>query len=72
MERPQPGAPLGTAEGDERATSAAVDVLRRLRRPAPAPAGRPFSTVPDQARGLARLRRHFGGGTGPLPTALVE
>ena len=26
----------------------------------------------DWVRGLERLRRHFGGGTGPMPSALVE
>jgi streptomycin 6-kinase len=70
LERLEPGVPLDTVEDDEEAMSSAADVLRRLWRPAPA--DHPFPLVSDWARGLARLRRHFGGGTGPLPAALVE
>ena len=70
LERLKPGAPLDTVEDDGEAMSIAADVLRRLWRPAPA--DHQFPLVSDWARGLARLRRHFRGGTGPLPAALVE
>ena len=70
LERLEPGVPLETVEDDEEAISIAADVLRRLWRPAPA--DHPFPLVSDWARGLMRLRRHFGGETGPLPAALVE
>jgi streptomycin 6-kinase len=70
LERLEPGVPLDALEDDEEAMSVAADVLRRLWRPAPA--NHPFPLVSDLARGLVRLRRHFGGGTGPLPAALVE
>jgi len=70
LERLDPGVPLDTVEDDEEAMSIAADVLRRLWRPAPA--DHPFPLVSDLARGLMRLRRHFGGGTGPLPARLVE
>lgn len=70
LERLEPGVPLETVEDDEEAMSIAADVLRRLWRPAPA--DHPFPLVSDWARGLVRLRRHFGGETGPLPAALVE
>lgn len=70
LERLEPGVPLDTVEDDEEAMSIAADVLRRLWRPAPA--DHPFPLVSDLARGLVRLRWHFGGETGPLPTALVE
>ena len=70
LERLEPGAPLDTVEDDAEAMTIAADVLRRLWRPAPA--DHPFPLVSDWARGLMRLRRHFGGETGPLPAALVE
>ncbi len=70
LERLKPGAPLSTVEDDEEATSVAADVLRRLWRPVPA--DHTFPAVYDLAQGFARLRHHFGGGTGPLPAALVE
>lgn len=70
LERCEPGVPLDTVEDEEEAMSIAADVLRLLWRPAPAE--HPFPLVSDWARGLMRLRRHFGGGTGPLPAALVE
>lgn len=70
LKRCEPGVPLDTVEDEEEAMSIAADVLRLLWRPAPAE--HPFPLVSDWARGLMRLRRHFGGGTGPLPAALVE
>ena len=47
LERLQPGVPLGSVEEDERATSVAADVLRRLWRPLPV--DHPFPAVSDQA-----------------------
>jgi len=70
LERCEPGVPLAAIEDDEEATAIAGRVMRRLWRPAP-PA-HSFPLVSDWARGLDRLRRRFGGGTGPLPAALVE
>lgn len=70
LERLEPGVPLDTVEDDEEAISVAADVLRRLWRPAPA--DHPFPLVSDWAQGLDRLRWRYGGGTGPMPAALVE
>jgi streptomycin 6-kinase len=70
LERLGPGLPLTSVRGEEEATSIAADVLGELWRPVPP--DHPFPTVADWALGLARLRRDFGGGTGPLPTPLVE
>lgn len=70
LERLEPGAPLTSVVHDEQATAIAVRVMRQFWRPAPAQ--HPFPTVADWARGLARLRRRFDGGTGPIPTSLFE
>jgi streptomycin 6-kinase len=70
LERCEPGVPLGSVEDDARATSIAADVMKRLWRPVPD--DHSFPLVSEWAEGLARLRRRFGGGTGPLPTRLVE
>jgi streptomycin 6-kinase len=70
LERLDPGVPLTAVRDDEEATSIAANVLRRLWRPVPQ--DHPFPLVSDWARGLDRLRRSFGGGTGPMPAALVE
>ena len=70
LERLEPGVPLATVRDDEEATSIAAGVLRKLWRPVPPDHG--FPSVSDWARGFDRLRRSFGGGTGPMPAALVE
>lgn len=70
LERLEPGMPLSTVEDDAEATSIAADVLRQLWRPVPP--GSPLPLVSDWGRGFARLRQHFGGGSGPLPVVLVE
>jgi streptomycin 6-kinase len=70
IERLLPGTPLARLEDDERATSIAAGVMRRLWRPAPTE--HHFPTVADWARGLERLRARYDGGTGPLPPRLVE
>src|SRR5215213_10993331 len=70
LERLEPGVPLTSVRDDEEATSIAAGVLKKLWRPVPRV--HPFPTVCDWARGFDRLRRSFGGGTGPMPAALVE
>lgn len=71
LERLTPGTPLAqlAATDDAAATSIAAGVMRRLWRPAPP--DHAFPTVADWAAGLGRLRARFGGGSGPLPAALV-
>jgi streptomycin 6-kinase len=70
LERLEPGTPLTTVQDDEEAMSIAADVLGQLWRAVPP--DHPFPLVSDWVRGLERLRRHFGGETGPMPSALVE
>ena len=69
LERLQPGGPLAEVGDDEEATAAAAGVMRKLWRPAPPDHG--FPTVSDWSEGFRRLRRRYGGGTGPMPGALV-
>lgn len=69
LERLLPGDSLhGLPDAEQ--ISALTVVLRRLWRPLPA--GHPFRTIPDLARGLERLRDSFGGGYGPFPPRRVE
>lgn len=70
LERLEPGLPLDTVRDDKEATSIAADVMRNMWRPAPP--NHQFPSVFERTRGLAHLREHFGGETGPMPTALVE
>lgn len=73
LERLEPGVLLSTLTEngeDEKATSIAAGVMRRLWRPAPP--GHGFPTVADWSQGLERLQRRFDGGTGPFPAELVE
>lgn len=72
IERVLPGTPLTriALQDDERATAIAIDLMQRLWRPAPATHA--FPTVAGWARGIARHRERFDGGTGPLPARLVE
>jgi streptomycin 6-kinase len=69
LERLRPGLPLSSLSDDERATSAAAGVMRRLWRPAPPV--HPFPTVGDWASGLDKMRECFDG-SGPFPRRLVE
>ncbi len=70
LARLEPGVMLSTVADDEAATRIGAAVARRLWRPAPD--DHPFPAVADWAAGLARLRARYGGGTGPLPAALVD
>ncbi len=70
LERLKPGTPAPDLNDDERATSIAAQVMRRLWRPLPSTHS--FPTIADWARGLQRLRQRFDGGTGPFPSHLIE
>ncbi len=70
MEYLQPGTTLLRVEDDEQATAIAASVMRQVWRPVSA--GHPFPTVFDWGRGFERLRKHFGGGSGPFPPRLLE
>ncbi|HMM40718.1 MAG TPA: aminoglycoside phosphotransferase family protein [Thermomicrobiales bacterium] len=70
LERLEPGTMLRAVEGDDEAMAIAADVMAEMWQPEPAAHG--FPHVADWARGLARLRERFDGGTGPLPRWLVE
>jgi streptomycin 6-kinase len=70
LERLKPGITLSSLTDDEKATSIAAQVMRQLWRPVPQEHSSP--TVSEWAGGLVKLRREFGGGTGPFPTSLVE
>lgn len=72
LERLVPGAPLLALADDEEATRVAAQVMRDLWRPVAPEEARHFPTTRDWAAGLGQLRARFGGGTGPLPEALVE
>lgn len=70
LEHLQPGTLLSLLTDDEEATSIAASVMRQMWRPAPAV--HHFIPVNDWAAGFHRLRKQFGGTTGPLPSNLVE
>jgi streptomycin 6-kinase len=70
LERLSPGRSLAEAGDDSQATEQAAAVMQALWRPVPPTHG--FPDVADWAAGLARLRSHYGGGTGPFPPALVD
>lgn len=70
LERLRPGLSLWDRADDGGATAIAASVMGQLWRPAPV--GQAFPSAADWAGGLARMRARFGGGTGPLPTPLVE
>ncbi len=72
LERLDPGTPIGELESDEEAISVAAAVLRQLWQPVPALQSNLFPLTSDWGKGFARLRVHYGGGTGPFPTTLVE
>ena len=69
LERVRPGSKLSGLDDDERATAVAAGIMRELWRPLP-PA-HAFPTAAEWALGFERLRRRFGGGTGPFDPRLV-
>lgn len=70
LEHLQPGMSLAEVVDEEAATAVAATVMRALWRPVPEQHS--FPAVAGWAAGFGRLRERFGGGTGPLPPALVE
>lgn len=70
LERLEPGTKLAALceTDDERATSAAVEVMLALRRPAPP--GHAFPSAARWGEGFGRHRARFGGASGPLPARL--
>lgn len=72
LERLEPGTKLSELcdTDDEGAISAAVNVMRSLRRPAPLV--HEFPSVADWGRGFARHRARYEGTSGPLPARLFD
>ena len=72
LERLEPGTKLSELcdVDDEGAISAAVNVMRSLRRPAPLV--HEFPSVADWGRGFRRHRVNFNGTSGPLPARLFD
>ena len=70
LECVEPGTMLTDIEDDEKATRIAADCIRQLY--TPLTGDHRIPDVKSWAIGLTRLRRRFGGGTGPLPAAHVE
>lgn len=72
LERVFPGEPLHTLSlrNDEAATHIAAEVMQNLWKPLAV--DHTFPTIADWSRGLQELRAAHGGGTGPMPTHLVE
>ncbi len=69
LERLRPGEPVLSLP-DEQATTIAIEVMQQFWKPVPDE--HPFPTVRKWAAGIARLRAHFDGGTGPFPASIVE
>lgn len=72
LERITPGVPLADTKDDEKATRIAAEVIRRILIPAPPDPEGKLRTAAGWLSGLQRLRKEFGGGTGPFPTRMVE
>ena len=70
LERLKPGMMLVHLEDDEEATTIVGQVMAQLWRSLPEHNN--FPTVRRWARGLDRMRGIYNGGTGPLPTHMVE
>jgi streptomycin 6-kinase len=72
LERLEPGTKLSELcdTDDEGAISAAVNVMRSLRRPAPLV--HEFPSVADWGEGFARHRARYEGTSGPLPARLFD
>ena len=70
LEHLLPGAMLSTLDDDDQAMRIAARLMRELWQPVSI--DHPFPTLSEWATDLQDLRKHFGGGTGPLPKDLVE
>jgi len=70
IERIRPGIELATLKDDEQATRIAADVMKQLWQPIITE--QPLLTVESWTTGLAKLRPHFDGTTGPFPEYLVD
>jgi streptomycin 6-kinase len=70
LERVLPGETLFSLTDDKEATYIAAQVMKKLY--TPAPNNSLFPTTEDWAEGLVKLRVHFNGDTGPLPSELVQ
>ena len=70
IERLRPGVELVTLEDDEECTRIAAQVMEQLWQPITTE--RPLLTVESWTAGLAKLRPHFNGTTGPFPEHLVD
>jgi streptomycin 6-kinase len=68
LERLSPGQPIVELD-DLESTRIAADLMRRLWRPPPV--DRSFPTLADWSRAFGELRERHGGGTGPLPSAII-
>lgn len=72
IERLVPGVPLAELEDDDEATRIAATLMRETWTPAPDDASGVFPTLEKWSRGFQRLRKEFGGGTGPFSPKMVE
>jgi streptomycin 6-kinase len=70
LEHLSPGHTLSTIRDDGEATIIAATVMKQLRYPLPTQ--HTFTSVEVLAYEYNKLRNHFGGSTGPLPSPLVE
>jgi len=69
MERLSPGRMLTSVNDDEKRTNIACDVMQHLWRPIPD--GLDLINLRDWFAAFPRLRKRFGGGSGPLPKELL-
>jgi len=72
LERLEPGSTLADLDDDDEATRIAAGLMKDLWLPAPDNTTGIFPTTQKWSRGLQRLRKEFGGRTGPFPSHLVE
>ena len=70
LERVHPGSPLALVTDDRQAMEAIATFARELWLTLDDHSG--LARVDDWVSGLSRLRRRFDGGTGPLPSRLVD
>jgi streptomycin 6-kinase len=70
LELIKPGTQLLDVSDDDAATRIAAQLMRQLWRPVPF--DHPFPTVARWAQGFEKMRQHYDGGSGLLPTDLAE